>query len=195
MTESPDDVLNDLHRALNLSAGSHACACIGIKKLAAEFAAVQGAVPRTPENPDPTLYFGTGDPNDPRTQMYARWRVADVPFQLGENGPVVAQLGRQWLISVYTEWDTSFRPRLARALGTDLDKIHVSVYGDLRRLRHDLVHRRGVASADNSGRCEVLRWAEPGAEIVITGDHIVDFMSRVGQDVERAITQYRPPVG
>jgi hypothetical protein len=52
--------------------------------------------------------------------------------------------------------------------------------GDLRRIRHDILHHRGVASADNTAKCEVIaHWFGVGQPIVIAGEHISEFMALV----------------
>jgi hypothetical protein len=175
-----DRILAELSESLNLSAGAHSCASMGLRFVAERFDSASRLVEPNPDNPDPTLYFGLGDPNEAASRQYARWKVSELSQRLAQDGPVVAELGRQWLILIFTQWDSNFRPRLAAALGVEVAQLKVPVFGDLRHMRNDLLHNGGVASKDHTGRCESLHWFEPGKPIVITAEQIAEFMENVG---------------
>src|SRR6202022_236085 len=66
-TESVDDVLQDLKQTLNLAAATHAFSTFGLAQALRVFA----SIPKVPENPDPTIYIGIGDPNNPSSTQYA----------------------------------------------------------------------------------------------------------------------------
>lgn len=170
------EVAQEFSVVLNDAAAAHSLAVAGLQRTMEFFE----GVPRVPENPDPTLYFGSGDPNLPDTQMYARWKLSELPAKLAAGGPIRTQLGHQWAVFVYATWEHDFRPRLAASLGCETDQLKVPLIGDLRRIRHDILHCRGVASAENVGKCEVVKhWFAIGEPILISGDHIREFMARV----------------
>lgn len=72
---------------------------------------------------------------------------------VAEGGHVHQRLTQQWVVTVYTAWEEDFRGRVAAARGASKNDVASEFFGDLRRLRHDIVHHRGVASADHSARC------------------------------------------
>jgi len=92
---------------------------------------------------------------------------------------MATQLGQMWAVYVYAEWENNFRPRLAAAHSCSLNQISAYTFGDLRRLRHDVLHHRAIATEEWTGRCELLHWFKPGEQLIILGEHIADFMSRV----------------
>ena len=53
--------------------------------------------------------------------------------------------------------------------------------GDLRHMRNDIVHHRGVASADHTGRCRVLHWQQVDQQISIGLPHVEQFMGLFGK--------------
>ena len=123
---------------------------------------------RTPENPDPKIFIGVGDPNRPESRQYASWRLSEALEQIAMNGPVETQFGQQWLVSMFAAWEHEYRRRLAKAHGVADEMVFVPLFGDLRLLRHDILHCRGIATAENSGRCEVLQpWFVIGQPIHI----------------------------
>jgi hypothetical protein len=53
-------------------------------------------------------------------------------------------------------------------------------------MRNDIVHHRGIATAGNSGRCEVLRWFKADDPMHVMPVHVVEFMSYRAWSVRRA---------
>jgi len=174
-TPTVDQVIRDLERLLAMAAGTHAIATDGVRLELKHFT----ELPPDLENPNPMVYFGTGDPNDPKHYKYAAWTLSNIPSMLSEDGFVIRQLGQQWAVFVFDEWESWVRPRLAHAHGCKPNDIMVEVFGDLRLIRHDIVHNGGTASAKSSGSCRVLRWFDAGHPIAITGEHVADLHSKV----------------
>jgi hypothetical protein len=87
------------------------------------------------------------------------------------------RIGWQWIVSFYAAWDEFHRPRLAKALGCEPKAIKVPLLGDLRCLRNDIVHNRGVASPEWAGKCEFLaHWVRIGEPIAVHGEQINEFV-------------------
>lgn len=178
MAESIQTVLQELQGMLNLAGLTKGFATAGL----AEIQRIVASTPRFPTNPDPTVHIGTGDPNDARSKPYAYVKSSELPALVARGGSIEIQLGRQWAVSVFTEWENTFRPRLAAAHGCKPNDIQAYVFGDLRRIRHDLLHNRAIASKTNAGQCDVLQWFAAGDEIVITSEHIAEFMGQIPWD-------------
>lgn len=82
----------------------------------------------------------------------ARSFVADV----AEGGRMHRRLTQQWIVTVYTGWESEFRVRIAAARGVDEGSVRAEFFGDLRHLRNDIVHNRGVASREHSTKCKAV---------------------------------------
>ncbi len=180
--ETIDQVLEEMAQFVNDSIATHAFATMGLRQLSISL----GGMARTPENPDPQIFIGNGNPNLPETQTYAGWRLSKALEEIVPHGPVDMRLGRQWLVSMFAAWEHDFRQRLAVAHGVEHDSIVVPLFGDLRLLRHDVLHCRGIATSDHAGRCQLLRWFQVGDEIQIRGDHHLDFVAQIPWDKMRA---------
>jgi hypothetical protein len=98
---------------------------------------------------------------------------------LADDGFVVRQLGQQWAVFVFAEWESWVRPTLAQAHGCEINDIAVDVFGHLRRIMHDIVHNGGTASTAWSASCQVLRWLQDGHPITISALHVAEFMGPV----------------
>jgi len=126
----------------------------------------------TPENPNPTVWMGKGDPNDPTSISYGGWPKSLTQMNLADGGTVDLLLGMQLVVFLYSLWDIDYRPRLAAAHGCGKNDIKIPMLGDLRRFRNDMVHNRAIASTKYTARCEVLKWFAEGDLIAIVGDRI-----------------------
>lgn len=131
--------LQELSEFLNDAGGAHGFAASGLKFVLERFE----GLPRDPTNPDPKMYMGIGDPNSPEAQQYQVWRLADLPRHLADDGPVVTQIGQQWVVQVFTAWEEYFRPGLAKAFKCEPSDLTYPLLGDLRLLRNDIAHHRG----------------------------------------------------
>ena len=170
-----DQVIWDLERLLAMAAGTHAIVTDGVRLALKQWM----GLPRDPQNPDPTLYFGLGDPNDRSSQPYAAWKMSNLPSMLSDDGFVIRQLGQQWAVFVFSEWEGWVRPRLAEAHGCTRNEVNVGIFGDLRLIRQDIVHNGAMASSKSTGRCQILRWFQVGHPIAITHKEVADFMAKV----------------
>lgn len=88
----------------------------------------------------------------------------------------------QWFTSVFASWDDVYRPRLARAHGSDSDgnpwtrdDIQSAFFADLRMIRNDLVHKKGICvqSADNT----VIDWVKRGELISPTPRQMLSLLT------------------
>jgi hypothetical protein len=183
--ESEADVVAQFAIAVNDAIAVHGFAGLGLHQLTN----LISALPVVPENPDPDFYIGIGDPNLASSRTYAAWKRSTALEQIAQDGPVEVRLSQQWVVYTYAMWEEEYRPRLAAARGCDSNDIRLPLLGDLRRLRNDIVHHRAIATAANTGRCEVLtRWFEPGAQIYLRGEHFAEFVERFRTEVVAATT-------
>lgn len=170
--DSIEIILDSLSRDFNDLTAAHAFSVMGLARIPEYFS----ALPKYPENPDPFIVIGINRPDNPDTPPYAGWKLSEALKQVRSNGPVETRLGHQWIISLYALWEDEYRPRLAVAHGRSPDDEKYDLLGDLRSLRNDVVHHRGIATSENTGRCVLLRhWFQPGEIIHLEGRHFDEF--------------------
>jgi hypothetical protein len=175
---SVDPIFQEFVDVLNALAGAHAFALAGLSK-EREYWSERLASTETPVTEDSTVYISNGRPEYPSTVAYSKWRLGDLPELLGVGGAVMTRVSQQWVISVYAEWDEHYRGLISNAMGL-AEPLKLPMFGDLRRFRHDIVHHRGIATAENSGRCEVFRdWFRPGQPMFFDVHRVAEFMTKV----------------
>ena len=111
----------------------------------------------------------SGAPFDPRDVLRREGEAEQLAF-------------KGWVEQVYnTIWDGRYRRELKEFFGgPDVILPELDVLGDLRLLRNDLVHNHGVASAERTGKCVVLKWFEPGEPMILGMAHVFDFLNQMG---------------
>lgn len=174
----PDALLNEFHGVMNDAAGAHAFAVWGLA-MATDWTEDPANLPPN-LHAGSTFYFGHGEPTQGGFH-YQRWLWSELPEHLGGQGTVMRHLGQQWLVLVVSHWEDHFRQRFAEYDGlSKKSEFKDPVFGDLNKMRNDVVHHRGIATDRNTGRCEELRWFEPGETIHIMPIHVADFMDYLG---------------
>ncbi|MFL6091092.1 MAG: hypothetical protein ACJ71Z_13240 [Aeromicrobium sp.] len=179
MTETVDAVVNDIRSRLNASVTATSLAMVGLRLVHDRFAGSSAIL--SEDNPDPRVFIGAGDPSDPSTKAHAGGIQLSKILELTErDGDASVVLGQQWLVAFYQDWEDDLRPRLASALGIPTNRIDEPVFGDLRLMRHDIIHKGGIATPRNTGRCRVLHWFSAGERIRVRDEHFRELQEAVG---------------
>jgi hypothetical protein len=126
-----------------------------------------------PDNPDPVIGWSEGDPNIPgEIKSRPGWRRSQYLKNTQLGGMCSRYLGWAWITLVYDRWDDDFRHRFAKDMGCSHGQVMCDAMGELRYLRNDVSHNKGVATKDRSGRCVLLEdWITVGDYIDIKISH------------------------
>ena len=100
------------------------------------------------------------------------------PDMLGPNGEAVQLAFKGWVADIFGKWEKS-RSETRKLLGDEGIRPEVDCMGDFRQIRHDLVHS-GSATKEHSGKCRTLNWFKPGEQMILTTDHVLDFLNQMG---------------
>lgn len=109
----------------------------------------------------------THPPDDPSAPLLHRTTLGELKRRNRPDGPHEIFVANMCLVTLYAFWEEEYRDRVATALGCSRNSLQVPVLGDLRRIRHSIVHHRGVALPEIE-KCEVLRWFKEGDDIAIS---------------------------
>ncbi len=179
MSEASELVWTEFAIRMNDLAGVHSLTAFSVFYLLLPWVDEQYANLAAP-HPDSSLFIGTGDPNADGV-AHLHWRFADLRGHLDpEIGTIPRALGQQWIVMVATEWGERYRKRFAVAEGVELNAIQDAGMADIHRMRNDVIHHGGVASKQNTGRCEVFKWFAPDDVIHPMMAHVAEFMSYLG---------------
>lgn len=96
--------------------------------------------------------------------------------------PVQQLLYGQWFAFMHSLWDEQYRGRVAEAHGIapdgrpwDARDIRVPLFGDIRRIRNDFIHNKGIV--DEASETEVLTWFSEGKAAAIMPEQMMSLLT------------------
>lgn len=84
------------------------------------------------------------DPTQPDVLMHRIVLVSEYIAANAVGGSNEQHHARAAITFLYAYWDEEVRPELARALGVATNKIVSDIFGDLRLVRHAVLHKKGI---------------------------------------------------
>ena len=134
---------------------------------------------------------GESDPAELRNR-YPELSYIDVAVSLQGHAPghsAILERGgsaeqfalKGWVEEVYNIiWDSHYRNEMKKAVKIPgIIRPEMDTLGDLGHIRNDLIHS-GKAHAGETGKCKVLQWFSVGDPIVLSTDHVLDFLNQMG---------------
>jgi len=101
------------------------------------------------------------------------------------------QHARSVLVFLFTFWESEIRPRLATAASVPLDGIRSNIMGDLRLLRHAILHSKGVLRSDkHRGLTELAAMFLPDQPIRPSYDDMHRIFVLIKQDCARMMLEW-----
>ncbi|MGA6208037.1 hypothetical protein ACPESR_25120 [Nocardia testacea] len=104
--------------------------------------------------------------------------ASDMSLVFDEHSDRYGWAGRMWLPSIFAVWEEDYRLRLARLHQCKPRDLLIPYFGDLKKLRNDVTHRKGEARADGAATCQVLRWFSAGEKIALQHKHFADAIDK-----------------
>lgn len=87
-------------------------------------------------------------------------------------------IGNMALITIYEYWESSCRNKLAIFHNVKHEHIKSDIFGDLRLIRHSIIHHTGIA-LPSIEKCRIFTWYKTGDTIFIDGDKLEDIVSTI----------------
>lgn len=93
----------------------------------------------------------------------------------GTNSRFIANM---CVVTLFQLWEERYRPLFAQFLNVDKNDLTCPVFGDLRWLRHAIIHNNGIATSDTE-RCEILRWFKRGELLYFSRAQFEEVVDRI----------------
>lgn len=98
---------------------------------------------------------------------------------------------RAIVVFLFTFWEDEIRPRLAEAKGRPINEIRSDIMGDMRILRHAILHAKGVVRVDEHKRLRVLgSMFQPDTPIHISYEDMHRLFVLIKQDCGRLMFEW-----
>jgi hypothetical protein len=129
-------------------------------------------------------HFMGPDAHGPQKLLHCSKQI-DFKLRTASDGLDARLLGYMAITLLYSSWEDVFREKLATALGhPNKDDLKDDLFGDLRDLRHAIVHNSGVAT-ERVESAKVLRWFHRGETIFISAEQVDRLWDRIDESITR----------
>jgi hypothetical protein len=133
-------------------------------------------------NHDKTLIVGTGHPDEKR--WHATLRIGEAINSSQANGVFSDKIAKAFVVSMYSEWDEVYRPRLAAEVGTNTKAVKSDLMGDLRLIRHCVVHNKSKIT-DEHNKLKELKWQLSPGHLTITKEMFSSLLDQINKMIVR----------
>jgi len=157
-----DDVVREYIAFVNQQVGAYMDALAGF---AGHYARVERQVRRALRssrrvNPkvdaDTVVWASYEDPTQPDVIHNRIVRAADYLAINARGGSNEQQHARAVLVFLFTYWEDEIRPRLAACSGVEKNAVQSYIMGDLRTVRHVILHAKSILRPDKHKTLKVL---------------------------------------
>lgn len=116
------------------------------------------------------------------------FRAAPVLFgealvdRVSPGGLAEQMVFKSWVAEIFDLWESRYRTGLKKGMGDRPNAIRPrhQVLGDLRLIRNNLVHSGSdLAREDGAGACEILKWFATGEKMLLSFNHVLDFLNQM----------------
>jgi hypothetical protein len=125
-----------------------------------------------------SLIVGTGHPEDGR--WHGSMNIGEYLKASQRSGSFPDTIGKSFLTTIYSSWDEYFRSQIAQESGVDHKSVKSGLMGDLRRIRHCIVHKKSIVT-DEAERFEELSWELPPGYFQVTEEMFQSFIEQVNK--------------
>lgn len=137
------------------------------------------------------VYASVEDPTSPDVIHHRIVRADEFVSTNREAGFNEQQLCWSIIVFMFAFWDEEIRPQIARIREVKTSAVTLDELGDLRLLRHNIVHNGGVMAAADHAKLKVMvALCAPDRPISLTHDQMHQIFVFVKQAIGRLILQY-----
>jgi hypothetical protein len=144
------------------------------------------------ENGQPVMmYTSIEDPSKPDVIHHRIIRADEFVTVNAERGFNEQQVCWSICVFVFAYWDEEIRPQIAAVRGVSVDDVRVDALGDLRVIRHNIVHNKGVLAAKDHAKLKRLNALfRPDEKIALSHDDMHKLFVAIKQAIAQIIMTY-----
>ena len=191
MSERYDDIIREYIDFVNEQVGTYMDAlagfaghCTRVQRQVHRISRPVGKQKKNDENI--VVYASYEDPSKPDI-IHNRIVRTDTYIEANSPGGSNEQRhARAILVFLFTYWEDEIRPRLAAAKGTSVNEIKSDIMGDMRILRHAILHAKSIIRSEEHRRLKVIAsMFPPSTPIHISYEDMHQLFVLIKQDCAR----------
>lgn len=193
MAEQYDEVIHEFIDFVNEQSGMYMDALAGFKghhtKVGRQVHRVLKQSKKRIKNGEPVVVCASyEDPTMPDIVLNRIVRAEDYLAANSEGGSNEQRHARAIVIFLFTFWEDEIRPRLAEASQSTPNEVRSDIMGDLRIIRHAILHAKGCVKASEHRRLKVVGGMfPPNIPIHISYEDMHRLFVLIKQDCARLI--------
>jgi hypothetical protein len=164
---------------------------LGFRTLAERLAQIQRQSPGVPADRDPdssTLFMGRGRPGESNNVLQHKTTIGEFKRRNTEGGENWIRLGQLLIVLLIEYWETEYRARVAAALGLAKPQdLKVKLLGDLRLLRHEVLHHQAVIRSSAVRKLEILKDLMPEEPLVLSAADIERIVRGIKSEMDEIV--------
>ena len=139
-----------------------------------------------PEVRDASVDIGrvtNGDPNNIQLETVASIRQGDLVDALHQDGEFDNLNNQAFVVFIFQLWDEHYKGEIAKGMGLGgKDKGYCDLLGDLRHIRHSIIHNQAVLNPSHLKELRVLPriWSLQPGNLSLTGEMMTDLLAEFG---------------
>ena len=141
-------------------------------------------------SPDAKLFFGSGNQNDPATEVDHVAPITEVVSRNMETGSNFRFIGNMCLISIYQYWEDDYRKKIAVLFHKKKDDIKEPIMGDIQKLRNSIIHHKAIALPAVQN-CTLLKWYQEGDEIFINKEQFKEIIKPIRVYINKLKSEHK----
>ena len=138
---------------------------------------------------DSAFFYSHGDPGHPSNVLLHQTTQGILKTRIQTGGRHYFLLARFVILLLYELWETGYRTPLATAAEIPRERLLVSIFGDLRLLRHEILHNKGCLSAASLGKLEILTPSATGF-VDYGNDEVERIVRHIKTALDELVTQW-----
>lgn len=128
-------------------------------------------------------YYGKKHPESPDAYPLHQVTQANLKIRNSVNGENHRAIANIYVVQIYQSWDDCYRKQIADLMGLKIKELQSNIMGDLRLIRHSIIHNRSIAQEEIE-KCTILNWFSEGSEIFITPQQFEAIISYIYDDMK-----------
>ena len=192
MAESFDDVVREYIDFVNQQVGMYMDALAGFAGHCARVERQTHRLNRPVQvNGNHVVYVSYEDPTQPDIIHNRIIRAEDYIKINSAGGSNEQQHACAIIVFLFTYWEDEIRPRMAKAKRVELNEIRSDIMGDLRIIRHAILHAKRIVRQDEHKRLKKLKEMISADEpIHISYDNMHQIFVLIKQSVGEMLLSY-----
>lgn len=115
------------------------------------------------------MFIGRGNPNKPGSVLYHATTQGQYKDRNAKDGPNAIYMAQVLVVLIYEYWENVHRHRIASAIGLqNSSDLKTPIMGDIRLLRHDILHRQGIVDKVTVSKLQVVQGLQPGGRVELS---------------------------